>query len=88
MELKFIIFINKEFEEEQALVSVEEDGSLDIVLKGDYYHDKIEHQIKGFLHGITWTDESSYEIETKHINHKDEMFDKLDFNQEDYDDEE
>jgi len=87
MKLNFIIYTNEEFEEEKALVKLEEDNNFTVVVKGDYYHDKIDQLIEGFLMGLKFTRENDYEIENKVINHKDTLFQELDFNQEDYDDE-
>lgn len=89
MKEKFIIYINKEFYEEQALVHLEEDGSYNVIMQGDYYHDKIEILIQGFFKGLDFCNkygnESNYNISTKTINHKDDMFKELCFNQEDFD---
>lgn len=43
----FTIITDSEFEESKKLVDAE---TGEIVLEGDYYHDKIDEQIVGFLH--------------------------------------
>ena len=43
---KFAIYVNETFEEEKALYDLEKK---DVVLKGDYYHDKIDYVIEGYL---------------------------------------
>lgn len=48
--MKFKIYVNGAYSEvEKALVNVDTNK---VVLSGDYYHDKIDEYIKGFLMGI------------------------------------
>jgi hypothetical protein len=47
--MKLQIIYNSTLEEEKALINVE---TKEIIMKGDYYHDKINYQIKGYLDGL------------------------------------
>jgi hypothetical protein len=47
--MKLQILYNATLEEEKALINVE---TKEIIMKGDYYHDKINYQIKGYLDGL------------------------------------
>lgn len=48
--MKFKVYINGAYSEvEKALVNVDTN---EVVLSGDYYHDKIDEYIKGFLTGL------------------------------------
>lgn len=73
--MKLIIFINSTMEDEQALVNLEDN---EILLKGDFYHDKIEAQIQGFLKGLKFA-EVDFIIEEEIINPDNDMFEKLEF---------
>lgn len=44
--MDLVIYVNGTFEEEQALYDKEKGK---IVMKGDYYHDKIGFKIEGYL---------------------------------------
>ena len=46
---KLIIYINETFEEEKALVDL---ATMKTLEKGDYYHDKINQTIDGFIEGL------------------------------------
>ena len=78
--IKFIKYINLTFEDESALYD-ETRGV--IVKKGDSYHDKMNEWIEGFLGGIRYLSEE-YDVQLFGINPSDDMFEKLDFyNEED-----
>lgn len=79
MEIKFKKYINKHFEEQMGLVEVCDDGVDNVIMYGDYYHDKISAKIEGFLIGVQFTDEWTYSIETEYITEEHEMYYKLDF---------
>lgn len=76
MEYKFKHYINENFTEQQALVEV---TNRDIILTGDYYHDKIAQQISGFLLGVQWSGEDYYEVEVEEISEEHDMYYSCDF---------
>lgn len=78
MEYKFKHYINKEFKEQQALVEVTNRAE-NIILTGDYYHDKIAQQISGFLLGVQWSGEDSYEVEVEEISEEHDVYYSCDF---------
>lgn len=78
--MKLIIFINSTMEDEQALVNSENN---EILLKGDYYHDKIDAQIQGFIEGLKFA-EVDFIIEEKIINPGSDMFEKLEFHNDNF----
>lgn|GEM_PF-2409617 len=81
--LDLMICINGTFEEEKALINKEND---EILCKGDYYHDKIDEKIEGFIKGLNYC---GYEVivNEETINPDNELFDSLEFWNENYDDE-
>ncbi|AID17869.1 transcriptional regulator [Bacillus phage JBP901] len=83
--MKLVIFENATHEEEKALVDLDTGEE---ILNGDYYHDKIDYRIEGYLaalkdHGI-YTDE----VPTEEVGKKHEYFAKLRFYDGDYEEEE
>ena len=44
--MNLIIYANEHYEEERALFNLETN---EVILKGDYYHDKIYEKIEGYL---------------------------------------
>lgn len=79
MEFKFKKYINKNFQEQMAIVEVCKDSSENIIMTGDYYHDKIEEKIDGFLIGIEFSDENTFVMKTEYITEEHEMYYKLQF---------
>lgn len=73
-----IIYVNKHYEEEKALYDLETN---EILLKGDYYHNKIDYLIKGYLLALN-IDEDEVLDEWMDRTHK--LFDYLDFYDEDF----
>lgn len=87
--LNLVKYYNETFEDERALVNKD---TGEILCKGDYYHDKINQYIDGFIHGLRYCE---YDVITENtiINPKNELFNKLGFynadaDYEDYDDDE
>jgi len=82
LEFKFIIYINKHGEgDEKALYNI---NDKEVVMKGDYYHDKIDEKIEGFLKGLEYASmycQDDFIIAKKEewIDESDDMFDKLYF---------
>ncbi len=78
--MKLIKYVNAHYEEERALVDLD---SKKIILKGDYYHDKIDDKIDGYLQALK--DHSIYKdkVKRKEIDHKHEMYNELEFYNED-----
>ena len=79
LELK--IFSNGELdEEEKVLVKLINDTDFEIILHGDYYHDKIYEKIEGFLEGLSYCGVKYTMKESEVIYESDELFSKLKFN--------
>ncbi|QJI52421.1 hypothetical protein [Psychrobacillus phage Perkons] len=78
--MNFIIYINDTFEEEKALYDLDKK---EVILKGDYYHDKIDYQIMGYLLALEVDKEDIAEdiIDSTHV-----MFDKLEFYNDNFED--
>lgn len=75
--MNLIRYINDTYCKEEALVNLDDD---EIIMKGDYYHDKISDNINGFLKGLEYA-EIDFNFTTKYIvieGNKD-LFEKLDF---------
>ena len=77
-----VIYVNETFEEEKALVDVS-DGH-EVLLKGDGYHDKIDHKIEGYMQalkdqGLYDDDPDREEIGPDHF-----MFSELEFYDDSY----
>lgn len=76
---------NGSFEEEAALINVETN---EVIVKGDYYHDKIDEYIDGFLYGLSYSGIDYQEIDEITVDPKTELFELCDFYDENcYDDE-
>ena len=75
---RFVVYTNNTYEEEKALVEVS--GNMkELIIMGDYYHDKIDDRIKGFFEGLDYLNVEYY-IEEKNLNPTDSLFDTLGFN--------
>jgi hypothetical protein len=82
--MKLVIFANKHYEEEKALVDLDKN---EVLLKGDYYHDKIDHLIEGYIlalvgFGIIINED----VPTEWINREHKLYDFLEFYDEEYED--
>lgn len=71
--MSLVIYVNETFEEEQALYDADKKK---VILKGDYYHDKISAKIEGYLFakGIDEDD-----VEHVYIDQDHELFEVLEF---------
>lgn len=69
------IYKNGTWEEEKALWDCKFNK---LIMKGDYYHDKIDEHIDGFLDGLSYCD---VKFKVSHINLKPDnyRFEELDF---------
>ena len=72
---KLKVYINETFEEEKALVDL---ATMETLVKGDYYHDKIDVKVEGLLKGFELAG-IDYQVSEEIINPKHLMFDKLGF---------
>jgi hypothetical protein len=79
--VNLIIYTNEHFEEEKALFDLD---SKEIVLKGDYYHDKIDFLIEGYLHALKKFEIYNKEVDEVNIDSKHDLYDSLDFYNEDW----
>lgn len=71
--MNLVIYINETYEEEKALYDIDRD---EVVIKGDYYHDKIDHVIEGYLIAKEIDEDA---VEDIWIDQNHELFEKLDF---------
>ncbi|MGK4040841.1 hypothetical protein AB0Y20_00970 [Heyndrickxia oleronia] len=85
--MNLIIYTNSHFEEEKALVNL---NTKEVILKGDYYHDKIDEKIEGYLAALQDFNIYNDEPEEEEIDSKHEMYKELEFYNEDaeYEDDE
>lgn len=74
--MKLIIYINENFEEERALFDL--DSGVEI-LKGDYYHDKIDETIGGYLKALKDFDIYKADVEQELIDESHALYIKLNF---------
>lgn len=74
--MRLKIFINEEFEDERALVNIENN---EVLLKGDCYHDKIDEKIEGFLLGLDFANIEYVEEEDEWIDLDSKMFSIIGF---------
>ncbi|MEC0031125.1 hypothetical protein CON01_00810 [Bacillus thuringiensis] len=71
--MKLVIYVNENFEEEKALFDLEKK---EVLLQGDYYHDKIDAKIEGYLLAL---DIDSDDIAHEEVDSSHEHFKLLDF---------
>jgi DNA-binding LacI/PurR family transcriptional regulator len=81
--MKLIKYVNKHYEEERALVDLD---SKEIILQGDYYHDKIDEKIEGYLKALEDHNIYTDEVEREEIGSKHEMYEELGFYNEEEED--
>ena len=74
--MKLQIVYNSTLEEEKALINVE---TKEIIMKGDYYHDKINYQIKGYLDGLKSMNIKYELLEELEVTPEMELFNICDF---------
>jgi hypothetical protein len=79
--MKLIIYTNDHFEEEKALFDIENNET---ILKGDYYHDKINEKIKGYLQALREFNIYKDEVDDEWINNEHHHYNLIGF----YDDSE
>lgn len=82
--MNLVIYVNDTFEEERALVDL--DTGVEI-LNGDYYHDKIDDRIAGYLSALRDHKIYTDEVPTEYIGKKHEYFGRLDFYDDGYEEE-
>ena len=80
---KFIVFRNETFEEEKALVEIVGDMRK-IIVKGDYYHDKIDEKIEGFFLALDYLD-VEYNLEELSLSSGTPLFEELEFYNDSFD---
>lgn len=73
--MKLKIFINKNHEDNQALVDMD---ALELITTGDYDNDHIEDKIEGILIGLDYLG-IEYEVDTNYIDEENSMFDLCEF---------
>lgn len=71
--VNLVIYVNDNFEEEKALYNLD---SKQVIVKGDYYHDKIDSVIEGYLLAKCIDSDS---VEDIWIDQNHEMFKELEF---------
>lgn len=81
--MRLQIAINSTFEEEKALLNLD---NKEVIFRGDYYHDKIDEYIQGFLKGLSYANIQYELLDNAFITPDMEMFDVCDFVNESYED--
>ena len=85
--LNLLTYVNAELPDEKALVS-NADGEIDVLVKGDYYHDKILEKIEGFLGGLDYAGvEYNFNDYRILIDHNSAYYSIIGFERQDFDDE-
>lgn len=79
------VYYNADFDEEAALFN---EDAKDVILSGDYYHEKITDKIQGFISALDYLHIDYNLLESEYINHDNEMFDLFEFYNENDDSEE
>lgn len=74
--MRLKILINDTNEEERALVNID---TKEVILRGDYYHDRIDERIDGFLYGLRYVGIKYNRLDNQHILPKQGMFKVCDF---------
>ena len=74
--MKLQILINSTYNDEKALINAD---TKEIIVKGDYYHDKINEYIEGFLHGLRFTNIEYELLEELEVTPDMELFNICDF---------
>lgn len=74
--MQLIVYGNETYEEEKALVDV---STGKVLLQGDWYHDKIDSQIEGYLKALKSYDLYTEDVPTQWIAPSDPLFNKLNF---------
>lgn len=69
-----VIYINGHYEEEMALYDLENN---EVILKGDYYHEKISFVIEGYLYALGLKEDE--DVPREYIDKTHELFETLDF---------
>jgi hypothetical protein len=73
---------NTTLTEEMALVEVSANNK--VILNGDYYHDKIQERIEGFLYALSYYGIEYNIEETEYISPQNDLFKKLGFENDNY----
>ncbi len=74
--MRLQVIYNDESDSEKALLNVDTGK---VVLKGDYYHDKIMSQIDGFVSALKYLNIEYEMLSDKHIDRYHELFDNMGF---------
>lgn len=71
-----IIYVNDNFEEEKALFDKKENK---VILLGDYYHDKIDEKIEGYLEALKDFNIYDKDVDDEYINDSHEHYELIGF---------
>ena len=66
--LKFQVLVNKEFEDDKALVKIGDDETIEVVMQGDHYHDHIDNMIEGFFLGLSYAGIEFIQLDSLGVN--------------------
>lgn len=80
--MNLVIYGNKHYEDEKALVNVDKN---EVILKGDYYHDKINDKIDAYLQALKDFNIYSFDTNEEWIDSKHELYNYLGFYNEEED---
>lgn len=81
--MNLMIYINGHYEEEKALVDLDTEK---VIIKGDYYHDKIDYRIEGYIAALEDFEIYSDEVQEREIHSDHYMYKRLGFYNEEEDD--
>jgi DNA-binding LacI/PurR family transcriptional regulator len=76
--MELIIYVNEKFEDERALFDLDKKK---IILKGDYYHDKISEKIEGYLKALKDHNIYDEEVNAEWIDETHEHYVLMEFNE-------
>lgn len=74
--MNLIIYTNEEYEDEKALFDLDSNKML---LKGDYYHNKISEKIEGYLNALNDFEIYCEEVNRESIDRNHELFELIGF---------
>lgn len=74
--MKLVIYVNEHAEDERALFDKNEGK---IIMKGDYYHDKIDQRIEGYLEALSDFSIYKEEVGAEYIDESHELYEKIGF---------
>lgn len=75
--MNLVVYINDNFEDERALFDLDK---MKVILMGDYYHDKIDDRIEGYLEALKDNGIYNKEVDSEWIDESHEHYKLMEFN--------